>query len=448
MAEKVGDAYVELGTRDQQLTAGLSRGLRAVQGFAVAASGIFAGVAAARGVLGFTKAAQTQEDAVEGLASALRVYGEDVKSLLPQLTKFASSIQKVTKFGDESTLALMTSIRNLGVQGSALQQATKDAIGLATALNMDSKTAARYTALAKQGEFTILQRYVPALRTATTQSEKLAIVTELMNRGFKQAQDQAKTTSGVMAQIANNAGDVREEVGFLALKFASADANLKSLNESLAALAERLRNVSGAQIQTTKDIVMFVTALTAAVTVGKRLAPIIAQLTTNVAAMAAQGGLAAAIGKTSLLVAAAVGVAAITKKLIEMRHATNVLIESAEILNDTLAAQEARFGTSSTEALRRRRREMQAAGIDTRTGEPAGAAGGGGGGGGGGRGRRRPGTRFAFTSLESAVKNIQTGAGKDPTGKEQKKQTGFLSSIDQGIQKVIEEIGTASPVGV
>ena len=109
----------------------------------------------------------------------------------------------------------MTSLLNLGVQANALGAATKQAIGLAEALGLDSAAAAKYTALARQGEFTILQRYVTALREATTQAEKQAIVTDLMNKGWEQAQRNATTTSGALEQLGNAFGDLGETIGDL-----------------------------------------------------------------------------------------------------------------------------------------------------------------------------------------------------------------------------------------
>jgi len=450
MAEKVGDAYVELGTRNRGLETGLNRGLKRVQGFAVAASGVIAGIgatiAATRGIGKFIDLAMTQQDAVEGLASALRAYGDDVNALLPSLKKEASAIQRITRFGDEQNLMLMTTLRNLGVQGDAIKSATRDAIGLSVALEMDSKTAARYTALAKQGEFTILQRYVPALRQATTQAEKAAIVNELMARGFNQAKDQALTARGGIEQYKNAAGDLGEQIGFLVMRFVSVDGKVRTFTKSIENLTEKLSGITSAQIKTTREIAMFVTKLGVAYAVGVKLAPIMATLAANVVALAAQGGIAAAVGSVSLFTAAAVGIAAITKKLIEMRHATNQLLESQENLSETLKAQEEKFGTKSTEALRRMRREMQAAGLDTRTGRPVGESGGGGGGG-AGQATQQAGRNFAFSSFEDAIRGIQTSLGKDDSEKEQKKQTGFLSNIDRGINAVNESIGKIAVVG-
>jgi hypothetical protein len=94
-----------------------------------------------------------------------------------------------------------------------LETATRGAIGLAKALDLDSSAAARYTALAMQGEFTILQRYVPALRAATDAAEKERIVMALMTRGYRQAQAEVETLSGQKKQLSNLIGDLMEDIG-------------------------------------------------------------------------------------------------------------------------------------------------------------------------------------------------------------------------------------------
>jgi hypothetical protein len=198
---------------------------RAVVGFGAALIGT-----GAIAVRAFTK----QQDAEVALQSALKAHGDDVDALLPKLKQQASAIQEVTTAGDEEVLMLMATIRNLGIQGDALEKATKSAIGLATALNLDAESAARYAALAEQGEFTILQRYVPALRLATTEAEKNKIVQDLMSKGFQQAQDRAKTAGGSFKQMKNTIGDMVEEFG-------DAIVNTLNLQDGFNGLKNRVR---------------------------------------------------------------------------------------------------------------------------------------------------------------------------------------------------------------
>lgn len=208
-----------------------------IKRYGVIAGGAFAAVAAKS-----VQAAMKQEDAERALAAALRSHGDAASDLMPYYTKLAAAMQRETVFGDELILQQMAQIRNLGVMPSQLEAATKGAIGLAAALGLDSKAAARYTALAMQGEYTILQRYVPALRAAETAAEKHAIVQDLMARGYAQAKEQAQTASGQFKQFKNSVGDLMEVFGGLVMELFSfgdttggAQAYVKKLADTLKA---------------------------------------------------------------------------------------------------------------------------------------------------------------------------------------------------------------------
>jgi len=203
----------------------------AVGGAAVAALGV-------QSVRAFSK----QENAVNSLASALATNGDAVNTLLPKYEKFASQIQSQTTFGDEAILAQMAMIRNLGVMPDKMEEATKGAIGLSKALGLDSNAAARYTALAMQGEYTILQRYVPALRTATTAAEKQAIVTDLMNKGYQQAQEEANTTAGRLTQLKNAYGDVTEGIGQVITEVLTLEGGAEGLTKKMSDMAETIKS--------------------------------------------------------------------------------------------------------------------------------------------------------------------------------------------------------------
>jgi len=160
-----------------------------------------------------TRAAMKQEDAQFLLAAALKISGEWTLKLQHRFEAFAASIQQVTIYGDEEVLALMQLQKSLGVTSDKLEEATKMSIGLATATGRDVKSMAMYIALAQQGEFTMLRRYIPALRSTTDATEQLKIITEFAAAGFKLAEERAKTTSGSLRQMWNALGDVAEVIG-------------------------------------------------------------------------------------------------------------------------------------------------------------------------------------------------------------------------------------------
>jgi len=186
---------------------------------AYSAAGIAAVVAVGLGIKkltntirDWTKLSMIQEDAEIGLAASLKAHLEYTDELNKSYQGFATSIQKVTRYGDEEVLNLMALIKNLGVTSDKLEESTKMAIGLATATNRDVRSMAQYIALAQQGEFTMLRRYIPALRKTNDATEQLRIVTEFAARGFKVAQETTDTFSGSLKQTGNLWGDLREKI--------------------------------------------------------------------------------------------------------------------------------------------------------------------------------------------------------------------------------------------
>lgn len=129
------------------------------------------------------------------------------------LVEHASALQAITRYGDDANASLMTLGLNMGIGVNQIQQATNAAIGLATAYNMDLNTSMKMIALATQGEYTMLGRYIPELRTATSETEKMRIVNEAAARGFQIEQDAARTTAGQLVQLKNAVGDLVEMIG-------------------------------------------------------------------------------------------------------------------------------------------------------------------------------------------------------------------------------------------
>lgn len=181
-----------------------------------------------------------QEQAETRLAAAIRATGGDVEELMTQYTEFASEIQQVTTIGDEQTLGLLQTAQSLGITRSRMQEATKGAIGLSKAFGLDMKMALRGVALAYEGNYTQLSRYIPALRTAGDEAERQAILQEAMTNGFQIARAEAESGTGAMLQLQNSIGDLKEQGGKMLTEFLTP--SIRSLTEfvtrTTAAIAE------------------------------------------------------------------------------------------------------------------------------------------------------------------------------------------------------------------
>jgi hypothetical protein len=159
------------------------------------------------------RAYSEQQAADSRLANAFGATGEEAEKLIKKWGDFATGIQRVTTLGDEEIMMLIALAKNMGVADSQLEEVTKGAIGLSKAFGMDLDSALKGVALAMQGEFTMLQRYIPALRSANTDTEKMAILQKAMASGFNQAKGELGTINGMWASFKGVVGDALQSVG-------------------------------------------------------------------------------------------------------------------------------------------------------------------------------------------------------------------------------------------
>jgi len=162
---------------------------------------------------GSLKAAATQEKADKLLAVSLKNVGEEGDAAFIKLKNFAGELQKITVHGDEGTQELMALALAMGVTVDEMEGATKGAIGLAKSFKIDLSASMKMVALGINGDFNMLQRFIPALKSATSQAEKLAIMNQAMADGFVLAQAETETAEGKMMQLKNTMGDVGEKIG-------------------------------------------------------------------------------------------------------------------------------------------------------------------------------------------------------------------------------------------
>lgn len=224
MAGEFAKFYIRLGTlfdpkglKDAETKIGNTK--ESVSGLSSAFTklgAMFAGGAAIYKMISFAKSAWSafvqQEEAVARLNGVLRTQGIYSEQLSQYLQNLASEIQKVTTVGDEDTIALIQLGLSMGIASDKMEEATKQAIGLSKAYGVDLDSAMKMVALATQGEYTMLARYIPQLRTLTDETEKAALVTKLLTDGFELAKAEGETTSGTMKQLANRWGDIQEEI--------------------------------------------------------------------------------------------------------------------------------------------------------------------------------------------------------------------------------------------
>jgi len=153
-----------------------------------------------------------QESAEKALIAARRAAGDAMADNIEYHKVLASRIQDETGAADESTLAMMAKMRTLGVNNDQMEEAIKLTMALEK-VGMRGKTAVRAAADAIHGNTTALTSYIPALRGATTEAEKLAIVQDLARRGYDQEKEELNTVAGRWRELKGRIGDFQEVVG-------------------------------------------------------------------------------------------------------------------------------------------------------------------------------------------------------------------------------------------
>ena len=158
------------------------------------------------------RAAMKQEDAMFGLAAALKVAGEYSGSTMKRLIAFASEMQQVTTYGDEMILGQMAYARALGISANQMEAVMKAAIGLSV-ITGNLETSTMLVARASLGQTAMLTRYGIILDESLSPQEKFNALLKRGSELFELAKAQAETTSGSLKQMKNAVGDVAEVIG-------------------------------------------------------------------------------------------------------------------------------------------------------------------------------------------------------------------------------------------
>jgi hypothetical protein len=183
---------------------------------AFSAVAIIAGVKKLIGFLGeASDAAAVQESAIVRLGAALEATGQAGDNALSDMQSFASELQQLTVVGDEVTLGLLQTAINMGLTAEEAQNATQQAIGLSRAYGIGLDTALIGVTNTLQGQTSTLSRYIPSLKTAGDETERIAILNEEAARAWSVATAEVETAAGAQAQLENTLGDSMELIGDL-----------------------------------------------------------------------------------------------------------------------------------------------------------------------------------------------------------------------------------------
>jgi len=215
MAKKVVDLTIRLKDGVTGVLAKIGGSLKRMSGGFkfLAKAGVAATTAIAGGLVALAKAYADQESVNNRLKASFDAAGESGARAVVKWGAFATKIQRVTTYGDEEIMSLIQLGKSMGLANDKIEEATTGALGLSKAYGIDLAGAMKMTALALQGEYMMLQRYLPELRQATTEAEKQEIVQRSMARGFKMAKAELQSVSGQFKALKGVIGDAFQAMG-------------------------------------------------------------------------------------------------------------------------------------------------------------------------------------------------------------------------------------------
>lgn len=153
-----------------------------------------------------------QDLAEKQMKSVLNAYGEAGDKLLPIMRAYAKQIRDETGATQHYVLAGMARMRMLGVETRKLKEAARAMIGVKTA-GLDGARAQKVVAMAMQGDYQMLMRYVPMLRQLSTQQQKAAYTANFFEMGYDTQKQLMGSLMARFSQFKAYIHDAMKEVG-------------------------------------------------------------------------------------------------------------------------------------------------------------------------------------------------------------------------------------------
>jgi len=174
--------------------------------------------------------AAVQEEAENRLRSALEIAGDFSEQEFQGFKDFASSLQEVSRVGDEVTLGNLALAKNLGATNEQAKELVKAAVNLSEALGIDVSSATQLVGRTLQGEASVLKRYGLDLSNLSKEALKTGAAFEAINEKFGGiAEKNLRSFSAQFTQFQNAIGDAYEQIGL-------------PINETLIPFIRQLKN--------------------------------------------------------------------------------------------------------------------------------------------------------------------------------------------------------------
>lgn len=193
------------------------------------------------------RASAESEVALKSLQIALAQTGQLTDENVESFTNLARSIQEITSFEDDavvSSTALIQTMARLDKEG--LQRATKAAVDLAAAFNIDLEAASRLVGKAAEGNITSLKKLGVEVNKGRDDAETFAnTLTVLEARFGGAAKAQAQTFTGSLNQLKNVFGELQENIGNVITQNPAVIAAFTSIKNVLVSLSNSVSEAFG-----------------------------------------------------------------------------------------------------------------------------------------------------------------------------------------------------------
>lgn len=158
---------------------------------------------------GLIDAALDSERANMMVDASLRGIGKYTPELAQKMKDLAGTIQDEIGGSDEYFADIISQLLTLGVSTDKIDQATRAVISL-EAVGKGGAAAMTAIARAAEGDYQAFERLIPAVRMATTDTEKLAAINATIAAGYAQQEAKLQTVGGAWEALKGRLGDAQE----------------------------------------------------------------------------------------------------------------------------------------------------------------------------------------------------------------------------------------------
>ena len=230
-ADKIATALKkETAARDRATAKAAANAGKLSKTFTTFSQTTFAGMVSAAGAMALARKAWTtftgvissslslwgeQEQSVVAMTTALKAQGTYTPELSKQYQDLAAKLQTLSTDGDETLLKMQALLIQVGDVGpDQMEKALTAAQDLAVGLDVDLKTSALLVGKAFAGDTATLKRYGIVLDQNELKQKGVALVLDKITAKFGgQAAAKAKTFAGLIEQLGNRWGDLKELIG-------------------------------------------------------------------------------------------------------------------------------------------------------------------------------------------------------------------------------------------